>query len=63
MRNIWVERLHVTPLPEQMIEIVERKGIGHPDSICDGIMEQISRSLSEEYRRRFGFIPHYNVDK
>lgn len=63
MRNISVERLHVTPLAEQMIEIVERKGIGHPDSICDGIMEHVSRSLSDEYLKRFGFIPHYNVDK
>lgn len=63
VRNISIERLHVTPLCEQAIEIVERKGIGHPDSICDGIMEHVSQVLAAEYRRRFGFIPHYNLDK
>lgn len=63
MRNIWVERLRAVPMQEQMIEIVERKGIGHPDSICDGVMELVSQHLSEEYRKRFGFIPHYNIDK
>lgn len=63
MRNIWVERLAAPSVPEQPIEIVERKGTGHPDTICDGIMEHVSLALSREYRRTFGFIPHYNVDK
>ncbi len=63
MRNIAVERLDIPPVPEQPVEIVERKGIGHPDTICDGIMEEVSLALSHEYRKAFGFIPHYNVDK
>ncbi|MHB1161501.1 MAG: methionine adenosyltransferase [Chloroflexota bacterium] len=63
MDNLWVERLDAPPVSEQPIEIVERKGIGHPDTICDGIMEEVSRALCQEYRRRFGFIPHYNADK
>lgn len=61
--NLWVEQLEAPPVSEQPVEIVERKGIGHPDTICDGIMEEVSQALSHEYRRRFGFIPHYNVDK
>lgn len=63
MRNLRVERLKAPPVPEQPIEIVERKGIGHPDTICDGIMEEVSLALSHEYLGSFGFIPHYNVDK
>ena len=45
------------------IEIVERKGLGHPNSICDALAENLSRALCREYRRRFGFILHHNVDK
>ena len=35
MRNIIVEELIQKPIEKQDIEIVERKGIGHPDSISD----------------------------
>lgn len=48
---------------EQTIEIVERKGLGHPDTICDALVEAFSRALSREYRHRFGDILHHNVDK
>ncbi|MBS7616523.1 methionine adenosyltransferase [Candidatus Bathyarchaeota archaeon] len=63
MRNIIVERLKQTPLEAQRIEIVERKGLGHPDYICDSIMEQISLRLSREYIEKTGTILHHNVDK
>jgi len=58
--------LHLSPLPDptkRPIEVVERKGLGHPDTICDAIAEQLSRSLCKFYRDRFGFILHHNVDK
>ncbi|MGB9113827.1 methionine adenosyltransferase [Bradyrhizobium sp.] len=45
------------------VEIVERKGIGHPDTICDALAETLSRNLCQEYQRRFGEILHHNVDK
>jgi S-adenosylmethionine synthetase len=45
------------------VEIVERKGIGHPDTICDGIAEHFSACLCRAYLDRFGFILHHNVDK
>lgn len=51
-----------TPL-ENKIEIVERKGLGHPDTICDNIAEILSRNLSKFYLKNFGFIFHHNVDK
>jgi S-adenosylmethionine synthetase len=47
----------------QEVEVVERKGLGHPDSICDALSEQVSRSLCVHYLERFGRILHHNVDK
>ncbi len=44
-------------------EIVERKGLGHPDSICDAIAERLSRALCREYQKTYGLIHHHNVDK
>ena len=45
------------------VEIVERKGIGHPDTICDALAEEVSLALSRYYRDHFGLILHHNVDK
>ena len=47
----------------QDIEIVERKGIGHPDSLADGMSEAVSRALCREYIKRFNTILHHNTDK
>lgn len=44
-------------------EIVERKGRGHPDSLCDALAENLSIGLSRFYLERFGAILHHNVDK
>ena len=63
MRNISVEFIDVKPLARQDIELVERKGIGHPDSLCDGIAESVSRALSNEYVKRYGYIMHHNTDQ
>lgn len=63
MANISVNALNQTPIEEQPIEICERKGVGHPDSICDAMMDKISVALSEEYLKRFGTILHHNIDK
>jgi S-adenosylmethionine synthetase len=63
MRNIVVEDLKQTPLEKQRIEIIERKGVGHPDYMCDAVMDQISIGLSKEYLEKAGMILHHNVDK
>jgi len=63
MRNIIVEDLKQTPLEKQRIEIVERKGLGHPDYICDAVVDGISVRLSEIYLEKAGAILHHNVDK
>jgi len=62
-RNILVDSLKQTPLEQQKLEIVERKGLGHPDYICDSIMDSISIRLSQEYLKKVGAIMHHNVDK
>ncbi|WP_406660722.1 methionine adenosyltransferase [Methanolobus sp. ZRKC3] len=63
MRNITVEEFRWSGAGRQHLEIVERKGLGHPDSICDTIMDRISVALCAEYLEKFGGILHHNVDK
>lgn len=62
-RNILVEEVPNLPMEEQPTELVERKGVGHPDSICDAVAEALSVELSRAYRDRFGRVLHHNVDK
>jgi S-adenosylmethionine synthetase len=63
MRNIVIEDLRAVPVSEQKVEVVERKGIGHPDTITDCIMNQVSIELSKHYLDKFGEIMHHNIDK
>lgn len=63
MSPIIIEELQHTPVEQQRVELVERKGTGHPDSICDAILDQISVALSQEYLDTFGRILHHNIDK
>jgi len=62
-RNIQVSRLDRQAVEDQEVEIVERKGIGHPDSISDGLAESVSRALSQLYLDRVGKVLHYNTDE
>jgi len=62
-RNIIIDETKYLPASKRDVELVERKGLGHPDSIIDGVMEEISRELSKEYLNQFGKILHHNVDK
>ncbi len=63
MPQIEVRPLHGPYIEEQAVEIVERKGLGHPDTICDMLSERFSVALSRHYLGRFGLILHHNVDK
>ncbi len=60
---ISLEALGGRPVAERRIEVVERKGLGHPDTICDSVAEAASVALSRLYMERAGIIAHYNVDK
>lgn len=44
-------------------EIVERKGVGHPDSLCDEIAEKLSAAYSRYCLREFGAVAHHWFDK
>jgi hypothetical protein len=66
-----VRALILSQLPslDEAVEVVERKGLGHPDTICDALAEicdalaeALSQALCREYRNRFGAILHHNVD-
>ena len=63
MEDVLVKVLKQVVLDDQPMEICERKGLGHPDTICDMIMNQVSVDRSKEYLRRFGTILHHNLDK
>ncbi|ERH11439.1 MAG: archaeal S-adenosylmethionine synthetase, partial [halophilic archaeon J07HB67] len=63
MRNVRVSELDRGAVEDQDVEIVERKGVGHPDSLCDGVAEAVSRALSELYLDRVGKVLHYNTDE
>ncbi|MDS0276949.1 methionine adenosyltransferase [Halomicroarcula sp. S1AR25-4] len=62
-RNIHVQPESGLAVEDQNVEIVERKGIGHPDSICDGVAESVSRALAQTYLDRVGKVLHYNTDE
>jgi S-adenosylmethionine synthetase len=62
-RNIRVEPVDGRAVEAQDVEIVERKGLGHPDSLCDGIAEHVSQALARAYIDRVGKVLHYNTDE
>ncbi|MFO7619525.1 MAG: methionine adenosyltransferase [Thermoplasmata archaeon] len=62
-RNIVVEPLSSMYIEKQDVEIVERKGIGHPDSIADGLSESVSKALCKMYLSKYGRILHHNTDE
>jgi S-adenosylmethionine synthetase len=60
----FVFESEVSPrLSQRAVEVVERKGIGHPDTICDALAEEVSLALCQYYLDQFGTILHHNVDK
>jgi S-adenosylmethionine synthetase len=62
-RNIHIEALNQIPLEKQRNELVERKCLGHPDSLADGIAESISQALCRTYLDDFGVVLHHNTDQ
>lgn len=63
LMDLRIDRLSSIPVNEQPVEIVERKGKGHPDTICDRAAEELSINLSRYYLEKFGRVLHHNVDK
>lgn len=63
MPEITVDAITNLPVSQRRIEIVERKGRGHPDTICDALMDSISIALCAAYLQTAGRILHHNLDK
>jgi len=63
LANVVVSLMDFKPVYENPVEIVERKGTGHPDTICDNLAEELSVALCKLYLEEFGFVQHHNVDK
>lgn len=61
MQNLNI--VSVPKLGELETEVVERKGIGHPDTIADALAENLSVAYSRYTLDNFGAILHHNFDK
>lgn len=61
--EIIIEKTKDIPVRKAAIEIVERKGLGHPDTLCDRAAEELSIALSKYYIKKFGRVLHHNIDK
>ena len=62
-KNVYVEGLNEIPAPMKKVEIVERKGIGHPDSVADALGEEVSKALCKMYIKEVGHVLHHNTDE
>ena len=51
------------PFAEGAVEIVERKGFGYPDIICDAVMESVAVELAQAYLKACVRVLHSNADK
>ncbi len=55
--------LYKDDIQNDPIEIVERKGLGHPDTLADGLAEIISIEYSKYTLEKYGAVLHHNLDK
>jgi S-adenosylmethionine synthetase len=61
--DLVIESIGGTPVARRRIELVERKGLGHPDTICDSVVEAASDALGRLYLERAGVIAHCNIER
>lgn len=55
--------MRIGALDDDTVEVVEHKGAGHPDTLCDALADELCRALCRHYLRTFGTVFHHNVDK
>ncbi|WP_242318994.1 methionine adenosyltransferase [Bacillus cereus group sp. BfR-BA-01349] len=60
--SITINNDFITP-DKLQFEVVERKGLGHPDTLADGIAEAAEIEYCRYCLDKFGYIPHHNFDK
>lgn len=61
--NIIIYSSGLKKINEMEFEVVERKGLGHPDTLCDTIAEKISQAYSQHCIKKYGTILRHMVDK
>lgn len=45
------------------VEIVERKGLGHPDTLADALAERLSIAYADHCLHEYSAVLHHNLDK
>lgn len=63
MGRVILQQAEGPSVPNLAVEIVERKGLGHPDTLCDSIMEHVAQALARLYLEQTGAVRHFNCDK
>ena len=63
MPNIVISQSNEVDVNQLPAEVVERKGLGHPDTIVDMLGAIISSEYSKYTKRCHGSILHHNIDK
>jgi len=63
MTRIEIEALPGPPAARRRVEVVERKGLGHPDTLCDRMAEAAGLALARHYVELSGRVLHFNTDK
>jgi S-adenosylmethionine synthetase len=59
-----ITRANFLPIEKsEFPEICERKGVGHPDTVCDAVADACSRALCQYYLKKYNRVYHHNVDK
>jgi S-adenosylmethionine synthetase len=61
--NLLVYSSGVSKINDTPFEVVERKGIGHPDTLCDTLAEKISQRYSQHCLENYGVVLRHMVDK
>jgi S-adenosylmethionine synthetase len=62
-RNIYIVEATSRAVDDIPVEMVERKGIGHPDTLCDNIAERVSREYMRWCEDNLHGALHHNFDK
>lgn len=65
IRSVGCSRIVIeTGIPQPgTTSIVERKGLGHPDTLADHLAERLSQAYSRYTLEHFGAVLHHNFDK
>jgi S-adenosylmethionine synthetase len=62
-KNLFISSSKKIGINDTDFEIVERKGIGHPDTLCDTIAEKISQAYSQYCLKHYSIVLRHMVDK